>query len=229
MQYDAVIFDLFGTLIDNYSVAEHTRVLGEVADALGAPQDSFARLWVETYEDRATGVFPTLEASVEHICRTLDVQPDANAMAEALGVRLNLTRRTLSPRDDAITTLTHLRAAGHKVGLISDCSEEIPRLWDTTPFAALMDVAIFSCIAGIKKPDARIYQLACEALEVRPGDCLYVGDGSSRELTGAAAVGMTPVLIRVPYDHTYEPHRIDVDEWDGAEISSLREVLALVG
>ncbi|MFQ5810606.1 MAG: HAD family hydrolase, partial [Armatimonadota bacterium] len=213
MRYAAVIFDLFGTLIDNYSVQDHRRVLGEVARALGAPEEGFARLWGETYNDRATGAFPTLEASIEHICRELDVQADAARMADALGIRLSLTRRTLVPRGDALETLAELRARGLKTGLISDCSEEVPRLWGETPFASAIEAPVFSCVAGVKKPDPRIYRLACEGLEVEPEACLYVGDGSSRELSGAAAVGMSPVLIRVPYEDTYEPHRIDVDEW----------------
>jgi putative hydrolase of the HAD superfamily len=228
MPYKAVIFDLFGTLIDNYTVAEHKSVLGQVADALGAPRDGLAQLWEDTYYERATGAIPTLEAALEDICRQLQVDADEERMANAIAIRLGLTQRTLEPQDGALETLSQLRADGHKIGLISDCSEEIPRLWEQTPFAPLIDVPIFSSAAGMKKPDARIYHLACEGLEVEPQDCLYIGDGSSRELTGAAQVGMTPVLIRVPYEKTYEPHRIDVDEWEGAEISSLTEVLKLV-
>jgi len=78
------------------------------------------------------------------------------------------------------------------------------------------------------KPDARIYRLACEQLEVKPQECLYVGDGSSHELTGASRVGMHAVLIRVPYEDTYDAHRIDTEEWNGSTISALREVPGLL-
>jgi len=40
-----------------------------------------------------------------------------------------------------------------------------------------------------------MYRLACTGLAVTPAECLYVGDGGSGELTGAAAVGMRPVLL----------------------------------
>ncbi len=227
MKYDAVIFDLFGTLIDNYSVDEHERVLQEMAGALGAPGDDFARLWVEMYDDRATGVFPTLEANIEHICRLLEVNVDAARIGDALRIRLDLTRRTLVPRDGAVETLAQLKRAGCKLGLISDCSEEIPRLWAETAFRPLVDAPVFSCVVGLKKPDPRIYRLACEQLAVAPQKCLYLGDGGSRELTGALEVGMHAVLIRVPYEDTYEPHRIDVENWQGASIRALKEILAL--
>ncbi len=92
----------------------------------------------------------------------------------------------------------------------------------------MFDVTVFSCVAGIKKPDPRIYHIATERLGVDPQDCLYIGDGSSRELTGALEVGMHPVLIHDP-DESDDTHFIDrEDDWKGPVISSLREVLGLL-
>ena len=34
-RYDAIVFDLIGTLIDNFSRREYERVLADMADALG--------------------------------------------------------------------------------------------------------------------------------------------------------------------------------------------------
>ena len=87
-----------------------------------------------------------------------------------------------------------------------------------------MDVSILSCEVGLTKPDPRIYQMACEGLQVSPGQCLYVGDGGSKELTGASESGMKAVLIRAPYD-TVSGNR---EDWRGARISTLKELLALV-
>jgi len=44
MKYEAVIFDLFGTLVDMFSFAKHQRVLSEMAATVSAPPDNFARL-----------------------------------------------------------------------------------------------------------------------------------------------------------------------------------------
>jgi putative hydrolase of the HAD superfamily len=97
----------------------------------------------------------------------------------------------------------------------------VPALWQESPLAPLVDVAVFSCSERIKKPDPRIYEHACERLGVRPQDCLYVGDGGSDELRGATAVGMRAIQIR-PGDT--EPYA-----WDGPVVSRLHEVAALVG
>ena len=67
--------------------------------------------------------------------------------------------------------------------------------------------------------------MVCDRLKVAPDRSLYVGDGGSRELTGATASGMDAVQIRAPYDTVTG----DREEWPGARISALKEVLALVG
>ena len=73
-------------------------------------------------------------------------------------------------------------------------------MWDSTALAPLFDVAVLSFDVGMAKPDPRIYELATERLGVAANDCLYVGDGSDGELSGAAQAGMTAVLMRAPDD-----------------------------
>jgi putative hydrolase of the HAD superfamily len=124
--------------------------------------------------------------------------------------------------------LSQLKKAGCKTGLISDCSVEAPVVWKSTPFTTLIDFPVFSCEVGVKKPDQKIFLLALEKLNTQPQDCLYVGDGSSKELSGALKVGMNPVLIRVPYETSEDAYRIDEEEWHGTTITSLKEVLDLV-
>jgi len=228
MKYQAIIFDLFGTLIDNFPPEEYQRVMAEMADALSVPHQEFARLWVGTFDKKASGYFATTREAIEHVCRTLGAKAGEAQIAAAVEIRFGLTRRSLVPRPGAVETLHHLRAVGHKIGLISDCSAEIPLLWPETPFAPLIESPVFSCSVGMTKPDSRIYLLACERLGVSPKDCLYVADGMGRELTGAAAVGISPVLIRVPYDRDYDHYRLDAKEWPGPVISALSEVPGLV-
>ncbi len=227
-KYQAVIFDLFGTLIDNFSLTEYESILAEMASVLGAPHDGFRHLWLSSFRDRTTGVHPDQRASMEYICRTLKVDASEAQLQQAFDIRLDFTARAMIPKTGAVKTLEELRATGHKTALISDCSGEVPQLWKDTPFAPLFDVAVFSCVAGVKKPDPRIYRIATEGLAVEPQRCLYIGDGSSRELTGALQFGMNPVLIRDP-DESVDAHYIErEDDWGGTIISSLKEVLNLV-
>jgi len=229
MKYAAIIFDLFGTLVDNFSRREYESMLAEMASVLGALPGDFIRLWFGTGERRTLGILSGPDGNIEHVCRELRLSPEEPQRKQAAAIRSGYTRRSIVPRPDAVEVLSHLKSAGYMTGLISDCSSETPIVWKDTAFAPMFDVTVFSCLAGVRKPDPRIYLMATEQLAVRPEECLYIGDGSSHELTGAAGVGMHPVLIRVPYEDTPDTLRIKEEEWNGPRISSLAEVLDLAG
>jgi putative hydrolase of the HAD superfamily len=227
MRYAAVVFDLFGTLVPVLSQREYEDTLSEMAGLLGAPSDEFVRLWLGISRERNLGIF-TAEGAVEHICQRMGIRTEPGQIAMAIDMRLDYVRRALVPVPGAVETLTRLRAEGYRIALVSDCSTEIPLLWEHTPFAQLMDVPIFSSVVGLKKPDPRIYLLACERLGVDPQECIYVGDGGSRELTGALEVGMRPVLIRNLGEDAADAMRTEAEEWQGETIAALGDVLSLI-
>lgn len=46
---------------------------------------------------------------------------------------------------------------------------------------------------GLLKPEPEIYELACDRLEIHPRRAVFVGDGGSNELRGAADAGIRPL------------------------------------
>jgi len=224
LNHKAVIFDLFETLVEP-SIVDWERARSDMAATLGVSSHEFARLWIESYPQRATGVFTTIEASIEHICQALNVKVEAEKIQRAAQIRIEFTRRALTPRGDAVLTLTQLKTLGYKIGLISNCSVEVPPLWPDLPFAPLVDAPIFSCAVGFKKPDPRIYQLACQQVRVMPQNAIFVDDVITY-VRGASQVGMQGVLIRLPSELIAS--RSDTADWHGPTISSLTEVLTLI-
>ena len=227
--YQAVIFDLFGTLIDELMHPEVNRRVyvqkrNEMADALGVDRDEFAEEWSGALIQRMAGIFSSTEESLVHICRRLGVEASEESVARSARIRFEYSRDSLVPRPGVAETLSALKDRGYKVGLISNCTEEVCRLWESTPLAPLFDVAVLSFDVGLVKPDPRIYELATERLGVDGKDCLYVGDGSDGELSGAAQAGMTAVLMRAPDDEA-DGNR---QGWEGKRISRIAEVLELV-
>ncbi len=225
MSYRAIIFDLFGTLVGDFTAVGQSH--DELATILGVPYEPFMKHWREITGRRTMGEFQTVEASIEHVCGALGAAVNAKQMAKAVEFRLEYTRRALTPKSDAIATLAQLKQTGFKVGLLSNCSIEIPILWPETEFADLIESPTFSSRERLKKPDSRIYQIVCKRLGVAPEDCLYIADGENHELKAAADFGMSPVLIR-PTSH--EPRgelRQEAREWQGLTISALAEVLGL--
>lgn len=227
MTYSAVIFDLFGTLIDDF-VTSVGSMHQEMADALALPHEQFTALWNQTAEMRIIGAFDSVEANIEYVCGAMNASPGPDEMRQAVEIRMKYIRRVLQPKPQAINTLSQLKNQGYKIGLVSNCSIEIVILWPETPFANLMDTAIFSCVARLKKPDERIYHLAIERLGIVPDSCLYVGDGEDRELTAAAKVGLHPALIRSSPRQSHRKSHQDAREWQGTTITGLTEVLQLV-
>ena len=224
-QIRAVIFDFFGTLVPSFSLKAHTAVLRQMAVTVGAPSDGFVQRWIETFDERVTGVFPDVESNIRSICTEFSVEPGSRDCTRAAELRFDYERQHLTPRPHVIDMLRELRKRGYKIGLISDCSSELPILWGDTVFAPLFDVTIFSHTARIRKPNPEIYGMACKQLGVSGESCLYVGDGGSRELSGAAKTGMVALLLLDPAEaQDPDVHRVDGEAWGGAAISELSEI-----
>ena len=229
MRFDAVIFDLYGTLVDNIDAPgpyqdAYKRAIVEMALFLDAPSYQFAQSWSDSTGLRMTGAHSSAEQYIEYVCSVLGMQPDAEQVAAAHGVRMDLFRSIVGPRPDCVETLARLRGEGFRIGLITDCSWETVLLWPETPLPPYFDATVFSCAVGMRKPDPRIYAIACDQLGLAPERCLYVGDGGSDELAGAERVGMTALRIHVPYETPPDA----ANPWPGPEVSALAQVLDYV-
>ena len=228
-KYKAVVFDFWGTLVDDLMYPEANWLLyqqknTEMADLLGVDRDGFAKGWAAGAAQRMVGGFSSNEAALLHICRELGAEPGQDCIHGVAEIRYAYVRSALSPRPGTVETLSTLKDSGYRVGLISNCGEEVSRLWHSTPFAPLVDAAVLSFDAGLAKPAPRIYELAVGRLGVAAEHCLYVGDGTAGELSGASKAGMTAVLMRAPYDRADGAR----EGWKGETISDIREVLGLL-
>ncbi|MHA2282799.1 MAG: HAD family hydrolase [Promethearchaeota archaeon] len=226
MKYQAIIFDLFGTLVDSYSVQGYNRLITDMASALELPIDDFSKLWRNTTYERGTGIFKTTEESIRYICDMLKVSISDENIRKCEQIRLETTRKALTPKNGAVDILKNLRGLGYKIGLITNCSAEVPLMWKNTEFSHLFDITIFSASVGMKKPDPQIYKLACEQMGVEPNECLYIGDGDSNELSGASQLGMQAIMIRDPNET--DPYRLVEVDWDGEKIEKFTEIIDLL-
>jgi putative hydrolase of the HAD superfamily len=217
----AVVFDLWNTLAvwpDELSQDFRRRWAGHVGKTL----EEIDAAWYATgaYEQRESG---PIAIALRAVCDALDA-PAAD-IDELVRWRVELARKAVAPDDGVVETLSELRKRGFRLGLISNCTEEVALVWADTSFAPLFDVAVFSATAGCMKPSARIYEIACAELGVEPRECLFVGDGANDELRGAGEVGMTPVLI---HRDSEVPYWENLRDWDGLRVTSIPQVLQLV-
>ena len=212
----AVIFDLWNTIAE-WPHDRWAEVRPRVAERLGLTLEEFDTRWYgELAHLRETG-------PIADVLARFDLSPDA--AEDVLALRGDVTRQGLVPVPGAAETIAELRDRGLRTGLITVCSEDVPRIWPETLFHGLFDAEVFSSSVGLRKPDPRIYALALDELEVPASEAMFVGDGANDELAGAERVGMTSVMLEVP------PEKLpgeEQPEWDGLRIRSLPELLELV-
>jgi len=215
----AVIFDLWDTIV-LWSPGGHEDVHVRMAEHAGVEPHALLRAFDDTHLERSTG--PLLE-NVRSVLTTLGIdEAHADTFAD---LRREHTRKALVPREGTIETLEELRRRGFRRGLISVCSGDVEDVWDETAFAPHFDDVVLSCAVGMRKPDPRIYRLACERLGVEPEECIFVGDGANDELAGAERVGMKAVCILRP--DLEKPIWPEAEGWEPT-IRSVPEVLDLL-
>jgi len=222
--YRAVVFDFFGTLTRSVQRGpQHA----EIARALGADPEAVVGVLDRTFRARARGRYGSAEATLRWVIEQAGGRPRTAELRAAMPARIDALKADTRLRADAVSALTAIRSRGLRTGLISDCTHELPAFLPSLPVAPLLDTTVYSVELGVCKPDPLIYVAACRELGVAPTDCLYVGDGGSHELTGAAAVGMTPVRLAAPDLANHLVFDADTN-FAGHTVRSLTEVLTLL-
>ncbi len=228
MKFTAVVFDLFGTLVSDFSRHRYDDVYRQMADAVAAPLDDFRQAFGQSLRDHSVGVYETIEHNISHVCSQLGLSPSPDAVQVAAAHRYAFIRSTITPSQDVLDTLAALKQAGLRLGLISNCGPDVPQLWPEIALSIHIDTALFSCRERLQKPAPELYHAACQRLHRLPSACLYVGDGSSEELTGAKQAGMIPVLKRTHLGNVYDNVRPEVASWQGHAVDEIRELPALI-
>ncbi|MEA2220669.1 MAG: hypothetical protein QOJ35_3295 [Solirubrobacteraceae bacterium] len=96
---------------------------------------------------------------------------------------------------DVPDALRALRAAGHRLVVVSNWDVSLHDMLRETGLAPLVDGALSSAEAGAAKPDARIFAHALELVGARAEGGLHAGDSLEHDVAGARAAGLRPVLV----------------------------------
>jgi putative hydrolase of the HAD superfamily len=227
VSFAAVVFDFYGTLTPGRRLADQLAARQQQANALGIDPAAFDAELTATVDARFRGAGGDIAGSLRWVAQRLGASPPDHAVQRAAEIRFASEQRFGAPRPEATEVLRSLRERALRIGVISDCSAELPRYFPALPLAPYVDAAVFSFVTGHRKPEPENYLECSSLLGVAPADCLYVGDGGSDELAGARAVGMHPVHLAVTTEVeavVYGRHAA----WDGDVIGSLRDVLTLV-
>jgi len=189
----AIVFDLFHTLT---GLESEWCDLPWTSDVLGIDRAVWNTALTGQSRWRVAGEERDPHRIVERLARAIDPSITDETLRKAVEVRIARFRHSLCKVPPAnVGTLRRLRAAGFRLGLISNADVMEVAAWPDSPLAGLFDVEVFSCLAGCVKPEPAIFAKCLDALGVGAAESMFVGDGSSDELVGAKSVGMRTVLV----------------------------------
>jgi len=88
LRYKAIIFDLFGTLIDNFSVNEYKKMSSDMAAILGIDPEIFMYEWWATFDLRALGKLKEPEENIEYIFEKIGKEADKYKIKKAAKIKV---------------------------------------------------------------------------------------------------------------------------------------------
>lgn len=237
-RFDAVIFDMGGTLIEFENVPW---------DALYPSSVHSLHRWLGRHRKRVPDYDHLLErfivllerrrARIRAAMREYHITPLIRELAAGFGIHLRgkelsgavnayyaAIRRQLTVYPEAKPTLAALKGMGYTVALLSntpfrvhDHRQELEQfgLWSH------LDAALFTSTIAHRKPHPEPYRLIAKRLGVSLKRSLYIGDRQLEDVLGPQQVGMTACLIRRPGKKYEEGKTRSCEIWSLAELIPL--------
>ena len=186
----AVIFDLFETLVTEWGHEKLTK--RKTAAMLGVPYEDFSAGMEQLHDAQYRGRI-TYEESLRTVCAQLHADVPEEAIRHVMLLRRQTKAACFTePHPDILPMLAALRTRGYRTAILSNCSDEEVEVVRKSVLAPLIDAIILSYETGECKPERAIYQRTADMLGMRCEECIFIGDGGSRELYGADDAGMKP-------------------------------------
>ena len=187
----AVIFDLYETLITEWVSRKY--LSSQCARDLDIDPALFRQMWNSLHHAMDTGRLPFRQV-LEEILIAAGKIPDSALIDACEKKRIAGKNQCFTAIDESVLQmLCSLKQQGLNLCLCSNCSaDEVEGLF-TSSLLPCFNTVILSYQVGLVKPDKEIYLHCANALSVLPEECLFVGDGGSKELFGAQNVGMHPL------------------------------------
>lgn len=185
MPLKILYFDL-GNVLLHFSHERMCRQMAQVCDTTAE------RVWQVLFDDglelRYEKGEVTSQQFYEQFCRRIDRRPDFDALERAASEIFELNVPLAA-------VVAQLRAAGYRLGLLSNTNESHIRYFTDGRYGLLprtFDVLAYSCRLQAIKPEPAIYQAAAELAGVAPEEMFFVDDIPGH-VAGAREAGIDAV------------------------------------
>jgi putative hydrolase of the HAD superfamily len=209
----AVLLDALGTLV------ELEPPFARLAEAVGheVPRDRVERAMraemayyrAHSHEGRDAASLADLRArSARVLSDELGIEVSVETMMSAIRFRAYA---------DAAPALAELRRRGLRLVCVSNWDCSLPEVLAEVGLGDALDDILASAVAGARKPDPAIFELALSRAGREPAEALAVGDTPEEDVAGADAAGIRALLID-------RDGRIEAGATGASVISSLVEI-----
>jgi putative hydrolase of the HAD superfamily len=188
----AVIFDLGGVVLESPLPAITTFE----ADT-GLPTGFIAQLVIDGADDGPWARLERGELSPTHFATAFSDQGEAAGHRVDAPELLRRIASTAVPRDAMVAAVVQLRAAGLRVGALTNIWPMPGRDADLNQLKRGFDQVVESFRVGMRKPEPRIYELTCRVLGVTPANAIFLDDLGGN-LKTARALGMATIKVGDP-------------------------------
>lgn len=241
-RFKAVLFDLGNTLLyfngnwDQVLPEGFAQLLHELrVSGVNIDEDSFidrfSSRMLEYYVKRDTEYVEKTTASVlrEFLIETGHQEVPDDVIRRALDAMYTVTQRYWIAEDDAQQVLYYLRERGYKLGLISNAADDddVRTLVDKAEMRQYFDFVLTSAQVGIRKPDAKIFEIALARFDIASDEAVMVGDKLSADILGANNAGIFSVWVTRRVENMEEQQAEGVADPD-AVIAELHELPGLL-
>jgi REG-2-like HAD superfamily hydrolase len=206
-RYSTVIFDVGGTLL-RLNVQAMARIYVDACAALGMPTE-FARACavIESLEHELPIRQQQRLVSLENNngkdfwidfytdgFRRLGVAGDVFSFADEIRARFQRAEfETLF--DDVVPALDAIAARKIPMGILSNFSVNLENVLRQVGVHHYFSFFVVSAVAGVEKPNPKIFELAAQSAAKPRAELVYIGDSIFHDVEGARNVGMDAILI----------------------------------
>jgi putative hydrolase of the HAD superfamily len=209
-------------MIPRPSKERHTQFMQVISDSTGKQFEEVQRTWRARYLHRVTGSEESMESEIKRFLEELGSSTGSEVITPVMEEYYDLTRSLVVPFEDVKPSLKGLKRNGFMIGLMTNCSLNLPPIFEGLDINELFDSRTYSAREGLTKPQPELFHRALASLGVKAENCFFVGDGDNRELEGAKDVGLKAIMIErgaEAGDYLIDP----TDNWE-PKISSFYEL-----
>lgn len=239
--YKAIIFDLYGTLVDIHTdesqeyLWEKMALLFKMRGADYEPME-LKTAYTEQVDQllekkRMKGVeHPDIDVLkvFKNLFKSKNVESSRNLTLEMARFFRILSLDYICPYPGAIELLEYLKDQKYKLYLLSNAQESFAfDELDSTGIAKYFKSIYISSGYKIAKPDEQFFRILLDKEHLAPEDCLMVGNDHTTDIEGANRIGMDSFYVHTNCSQRDVPKEIGA-KWrvDSGDLNEVLEVFS---